>query len=404
MMHKTIDTGVADEGSSSRQRFASEELDHFIKQMRESGSGLEIKERKYKGKTYEHCFIASDMVEWMVKNLNIDRDEAVRVGRLFEDRCVIHHVNYKQRFDHDQHLFRFQEDNRTEELNNTKTWLTSARDLVTVSKDLLCRIVEVYTENFPDGQIGKLIRPKIKTTQKYKDFILASAELQKVDVINCSHQERLCFFINVHNTLVLHGMVEVDKLPNKGSSWFSFAGNTKYNIQTNSYSLIEIQYGVLRNAMSVPRFTFAGTLIKNARITNLKDRRRSVLLRKPEPLLPYVLYHNTYSSPLLRMYSPETIDVEMDRAFRVYMKKEVSINLQKNIITLPKLFFWYARDFGINTNDTRQTVNGLKNLLPEDLKVVLNKVDENKTKLKYFKQHYTTIIKIIKILFEYFLY
>ncbi len=44
-------------------------------------AGVEMKERKYRLKSYPNCFVGQEAVDWMLVNLPIrDREEAVQLG------------------------------------------------------------------------------------------------------------------------------------------------------------------------------------------------------------------------------------------------------------------------------------------------------------------------------------
>ena len=57
--------------------------------VKEFQQGIEIKNRKYKLKTYKHCFIGSEAVQWLVDHhWARSREEAVVVGNLLLSKYV----------------------------------------------------------------------------------------------------------------------------------------------------------------------------------------------------------------------------------------------------------------------------------------------------------------------------
>jgi hypothetical protein len=72
--------------------------------------GLEIKARPYKLKLYHRCFVGSEAVEWMMKNLQMSREEAVVFGQKLVDKKILHHVCDEHPFKDENFFYRFYED------------------------------------------------------------------------------------------------------------------------------------------------------------------------------------------------------------------------------------------------------------------------------------------------------
>uniref|UniRef100_A0A803P1J4 DUF547 domain-containing protein n=1 Tax=Cannabis sativa TaxID=3483 RepID=A0A803P1J4_CANSA len=77
---------------------------------------------------------------------------------------------------------------------------------------------------------------------------------------------------------------------------------------------------------------------------------KEVLLRNayglgyPEPNVTFALCRGTWSSPAVRVYTPDNIVNEMERAKVEYLEASVGITSRKKII-VPKLLEWYMSDF-----------------------------------------------------------
>lgn len=72
--------------------------------------GLEIKTRRYKLKLYHHCFLGNEAVDWLVKKLNISREEAVKLGQKLITKKLVHHVHDEPDFKDEPLFYRFCED------------------------------------------------------------------------------------------------------------------------------------------------------------------------------------------------------------------------------------------------------------------------------------------------------
>ena len=82
------------------------DLETLVSQMRSVG-GIKIKDRRYKLKVYSQCFIGSDAVQWIVENLKLPSEQAVRLGQRLIDEKWIHHVVDRQPFQDGFFFYRF---------------------------------------------------------------------------------------------------------------------------------------------------------------------------------------------------------------------------------------------------------------------------------------------------------
>jgi len=73
--------------------------------------GLAIKDRSYHLKNYKSCFIASELVEWLISSGEAtDKKQAVELGQLLVNTDYIHHVVDEHNFEDSYLFFRFRQD------------------------------------------------------------------------------------------------------------------------------------------------------------------------------------------------------------------------------------------------------------------------------------------------------
>ncbi len=60
------------------------------------------------------------------------------------------------------------------------------------------------------------------------------------------------------------------------------------------------------------------------------------MLKVPEPLICFGIYHNTTSSPVLRLYTDSDVYNVIKAASEEYLLREVSINFEKNKVSEKK--------------------------------------------------------------------
>jgi hypothetical protein len=66
-----------------------------------------VADRRYRGKLYRDCFVASEAIEWMVANLGMKRSAALTAGTFLWRTGRIHHVLREAQFDDGLFFFRF---------------------------------------------------------------------------------------------------------------------------------------------------------------------------------------------------------------------------------------------------------------------------------------------------------
>lgn len=60
------------------------------------------------------------------------------------------------------------------------------------------------------------------------------------------------------------------------------------------------------------------------------------MLKVPEPLICFGIYHNTMSSPVLRLYTETDVYNVIKAASEEYLLREVSIHLEKSKVSSKK--------------------------------------------------------------------
>lgn len=73
--------------------------------MKNKHTGVPVRSRRLLLRNYENCFIASEAVDWLLKHLNISRNDAVALGKGLEKEGLINHVTFRYNFDDSKELF-----------------------------------------------------------------------------------------------------------------------------------------------------------------------------------------------------------------------------------------------------------------------------------------------------------
>ena len=82
------------------------DIDELIAHMRAPG-GLDIKDRRHRLSVYPKCFVGTEAVDWLIRSLDLTRDEAIRLGQTLVERRIVHHVLDEHPFRDGNYFYRF---------------------------------------------------------------------------------------------------------------------------------------------------------------------------------------------------------------------------------------------------------------------------------------------------------
>ncbi|CAH2053350.1 unnamed protein product [Thlaspi arvense] len=181
-----------------------------------------------------------------------------------------------------------------------------------------------------------------------KHFRSLISKLEGVNPRKLNHEEKLAFWINIHNSLVMHSILVYGN-PKNSVKRVSGLLKAAYNVGGRSLNLDTIQSSILRCRVSRPgqarfaylqvfRFLFASRSKGKA-----GDMGRDYAITHPEPLLHFALCSGNFSDPSVRIYTPKNVMMELECGREEYVRSNVGIS-KDNKILLPKLVELYAKD------------------------------------------------------------
>lgn len=111
--------------------------------------GVEIKDRKYRLRTYEKCFVGSEACGWLIKQgLASDVPQAIVLGDLMIQQGLFHHVLREQPFKNEQLFYRFSDDEDHGQVDKSQGAAASWHSLV--SGELFGNQKESLMPEIPD--------------------------------------------------------------------------------------------------------------------------------------------------------------------------------------------------------------------------------------------------------------
>ncbi len=170
-------------------------------------------------------------------------------------------------------------------------------------------------------------------------YTAAAALLRDYDLPRlASRQEQLAFWINLYNTLVIHGVVAL-QIRDSVKEEAHFFSKIAYRIGGLDFSPDAIEHGILRNNHRPPYGLF--------RPFSAADPRQNCVVHPPDPRIHFALVCASSSCPPINVYTPEGIDVQLDLAAAGFINgPEVEILPEQNLLRLSPIFKWYQYDFG----------------------------------------------------------
>jgi hypothetical protein len=151
-----------------------------------------------------------------------------------------------------------------------------------------------------------------------------------------SRAERLAFWINVYNALVLHAVVAL-RVRKRVTEVWNFFGRVSYRVGADVFSLDEIEHGVLRGNRR--------RLFPPLRPFGAGDPRRALAFDRPDPRIHFAVTCAVRSCPPVAVYRAAAVDAQLDLASRNFVNQEIVVDPGGSLVC-SRIFKWYADDFG----------------------------------------------------------
>nr|CCA14225.1 protein kinase putative [Albugo laibachii Nc14] len=180
----------------------------------------------------------------------------------------------------------------------------------------------------------------------YRHFLRSVAKLQTVELNAVSKHDRQAFFINVYNTMVLHGMIEYG-IPQYSSQYRKFERDVQYQIGEYKFTLSDLKHGIIRCNRKPPRNYWERQLQpQDPRLQfrlHIRDPRSLLVLIEPcEPLI--------VSNEAAIIHTGRT-DTDLEEQVGAYCARRVEVHVETQEVVLPRLFRVFHNDFGATERD-----------------------------------------------------
>lgn len=352
---------------------AVDELALVVHKMKES---ITVKDRLYKMRRFTNCFLGSDALDFLSEDQYLERQEAVEFARKLADKFFFRHVLDENLFEDGNHVYRFLDDDpivMSQCYNIPKGIITinpkPIAEIASRLRFLASAMFEAYA--IEDG--CRVDYTSLHGSEEFARYLRIVEELQRVEILDLSREEKLAFFINLYNMMTIHAILILGH-PDGALERRKLFGEFKYVIGGSTYSLSAIQNGILRGNQRPP--------YNLKKPFGAKDKRLKVALRYPEPMIHFALVCGTRSGPALQCYSPGKIDEELLDATRNFLRSGgLVIDLTAKTAHVSKILKWYSIDFGKNELEVIKHVSNY--LDPTDSAILLDLLSSSELKITY---------------------
>ncbi|XP_023633712.1 uncharacterized protein LOC17879318 [Capsella rubella] len=206
-----------------------------------------------------------------------------------------------------------------------------------------------------------------------RHFRFLIKQLGDVDMKKLTHQEKLAFWINVHNSLVMHTYL-VNGIPKNNGKRFLLFSKPAYNIGGCVVSIEILQNSILLSRMPCPQQWLR--LLLTSKKLRAGDDYQEYSLEHPEPLLYFALCSGIHSDPAVRVYTAESIYLELETAKENYIRETIRFKSDHKLI-LPRIIESFSKDSGMNQAALMEMI---KECLSEPMRNTIKKINMGRSR------------------------
>lgn len=187
----------------------------------------------------------------------------------------------------------------------------------------------------------------MKRSREFAEYVVETGRLRpasiRAEIAKMHGTAKMALFINLYNSLLLHGSVAVPPGPSDPDArgpFFSGESGVRYDIGGFELSLDDIEHGILRSSPEGDKRSFPDD-----------DSRRAYVVEKAlfDPRIHFALNCGARSCPPIKLYSADNLQQGLQAAAQAFCESEVQVNASSRTITLSRIFLWYGKDFAPTT-------------------------------------------------------
>jgi GH15 family glucan-1,4-alpha-glucosidase len=186
---------------------------------------------------------------------------------------------------------------------------------------------------------GRVAYELMHQSKAYRSYVELTSSLKNVGLADLeTSEERLAFWINLFNVIVIHGVIELG-IRDSVKEVRNFFRKIQYNVGDMHFSPDDIEHGILRGNRRPPNSLF--------RRFHENDVRKKLSINTVDPRIHFALVCASSSCPPIEVYTAEMIDSELNIAAESFLNSGgIVLDTVNNEVSLSRIFKWYGHDFG----------------------------------------------------------
>ena len=202
---------------------------------------------------------------------------------------------------------------------------------------------------FIDIEKGIVRYKDIRGSEAFECYKVLTGGLQAFDFKRLeTRDKRLSFWINIYNTAVIHGVIELS-LQKSVKEFPGFFDRVIYEIGGYRFSLNDIEHGILRGDRRHPYGLF--------KPFRKADPRLKLSIHPMDPRIHFTLVCGARSCPPIGFYEAGQIDFQLQLAATSFINSpQVKISPQEGTVSMSMIFKWYKADFGGSDRSLLETI------------------------------------------------
>lgn len=190
-----------------------------------------------------------------------------------------------------------------------------------------------------------------------KHFRTLIKKLEKIDPGKMKREQKLAFWINLHNALVMHAHLAYGTHNNTRTNSILKA---TYNVGGQCINAYIIQSSILGIRPHF-RASWLQSLLSPGRKLPTVPTQHVYAIEYPEPLVHFALSLGAFSDPAVRVYKAKSVFQDLRVAKQEFIRSTVYIHKQSKIY-VPKILYYFAKDMELTVPGLLEMVNAC---LPE---------------------------------------
>lgn len=176
-------------------------------------------------------------------------------------------------------------------------------------------------------------------SEALKKFRFLVEQLAKVNPVQMSNDEKLAFWINIYNALIMHAYLAYG-VPSSDIKLFTLMQKASYTVGGQSFSAADIEFVILKMKPPAhhPRIALALALHK----FKMLEEHMKYSIDSMEPLTLFALSCGMYSCPAVRIFTANNVQEELKKSMEDYIQASVGIN-DKGKLLVPKLLYFFSK-------------------------------------------------------------